>query len=98
MSLEPYGEFSFGNVLRDHFADALETPKFRQVLVDIQTGIKQCAETCPYYGYCGAGAPANKYYENGSFASTQTLYCRYTVQMPLDIVLNDMESDLKITA
>ena len=65
------------------------------MLVDIQTGIKRCAETCPYYGYCGAGAPANKYYENGSFASTQTLYCRYAVQMPLDIVLNDMESGLE---
>ena len=96
MSLEPYGEFCFGNVLRDHFADALETPKFRQVLVDIQTGIKRCAESCPYYGYCGAGAPANKYYENGSFASTQTLYCRYAVQMPLDIVLNDMERALNL--
>ena len=96
MSLEPYGEFCFGNVLRDHFADALETPKFRQVLVDMQTGIKRCAESCPYYGYCGAGAPANKYYENGSFASTETLYCRYAVQMPLDIVLNDMERALNL--
>jgi uncharacterized protein len=47
MLLEPYGEFSFGNVLREHFADALETAKFRQVLVDIQIGIKRCAETCP---------------------------------------------------
>jgi uncharacterized protein len=96
MSLEPYAEFCFGNVLRDHFADALETPKFREVLVDIQTGIKRCAETCPYYGCCGAGAPANKYYENGSFASTQTLYCRYAVQIPLDIVLNDIESALNL--
>ena len=96
MALEPYGEFSFGNVLRDHFADALETPKFRQVLVDIQTGIKRCAESCPYYGYCGAGAPANKYYENGSFASTQTLYCRYAVQMPLEI-LKEMETALNLT-
>jgi uncharacterized protein len=97
MSLQPYGEFCFGNVLRDHFADALETPKFRQALADIQTGIKRCAGTCSYYGYCGAGAPANKYYENGSFASTQTLYCRYAVQMPLDIVLNDIESALNLT-
>jgi uncharacterized protein len=98
MSVDPYGDFCFGNVLRDHFADALETPKFRQVLVDIQTGIKRCAERCSYYGYCGAGAPANKYYENGSLASTQTIYCRYAVQMPLDIVLNDMERTLQITA
>jgi uncharacterized protein len=97
MSLDRYGDFFFGNVTRDHFADALETSKFRNVLVDIQTGIKRCAETCAYYGYCGGGAPANKYYENGSFASTETLYCRYAVQMPLDIVLHDIEQTLKTT-
>jgi uncharacterized protein len=98
MKVEPYGDFAFGNVTRDHFADALETPKFRQVLTDIQTGIQQCAQTCAYYGYCGGGAPANKYYENGSFASTQTMYCRYSVQMPLDIVLRHFEETLSITA
>lgn len=98
MPVEPYGSFSFGNVTRDHFLDALDTPKFQQVLGDIQGGIKRCAATCAYYGYCGGGAPANKYYENGSFSSSQTMYCRYSVQMPLDIVLADMEKDLKITA
>jgi uncharacterized protein len=98
MKVEPYGDFAFGNVTRDHFADALETPKFRQVLTDIQTGIQHCAQTCAYYGYCGGGAPANKYYENGSFASTQTMYCRYSVQMPLDIVLRHFEETLSITA
>jgi uncharacterized protein len=97
MKLDPYGEFTFDNVRREHFADALETSKFRQVLADIP-GLKRCAETCPYYGYCGGGAPANKYYEKGSFSSTQTLYCRYAVQMPLDIVLTDIERTLKISA
>lgn len=97
MTLDPYGQFSFGNVTRNHFADALETSKFRQLLSDIQLGIRRCAETCAYYGYCGGGAPANKYYENGSFASTQTLYCRYSVQMPLDIVLADIERTLNIS-
>lgn len=95
MTLKPYGDFSFGNVLRDDFCDALETPKFRHALSDIQAGLKRCADTCAYYGYCGGGAPANKYYENGSFASSQTMYCRYSVQMPLDIVLADMEKDLE---
>lgn len=98
MPVEPYGSFSFGNVTRDHFLDAVETPKFQQVLGDIQSGIKRCAATCTYYGYCGGGAPANKYYENGAFSSGQTMYCRYSVQMPLDIVLADIEKDLKITA
>jgi len=29
--------------------------------------------------FCGGGAPANKFYENGCFASTETLKCRTTV-------------------
>jgi uncharacterized protein len=74
----------------------METPTFRQVLSDIQAGIKRCAETCPHYGYCGGGAPANKYYENGSLASTQTMYCHYAVQMPLDIVPDDIEQSLEV--
>jgi uncharacterized protein len=98
MPVKPYGDFNFGNVTREHFLQALDTPKFQHVLADIKEGIKKCAATCSYYGYCGGGAPANKYYENGSFASTQTMYCRYSVQMPLDIVLADIEKDLKITA
>lgn len=97
MPVQPYGDFSFGNVTRDHFLDAVESTKFQTVLDDIKAGIKKCASSCSYYGYCGGGAPANKYYENGSFASTQTMYCRYSVQMPLDIVLADIERDLQIT-
>ena len=97
MRVHPYGTFSFGNVLHDEFVDVLETPKFRHVLEDVQAGVARCAETCAYFGFCGGGAPANKYYENNSFASDQTMYCRYSVQMPLDIVLADMERELQIT-
>ncbi|PTX95374.1 GRRM system radical SAM/SPASM domain protein [Spartobacteria bacterium LR76] len=96
MPVDPYGTFAFGNVKTDDFCDALERPKFQQVLADIQAGIRKCAATCSYYGYCGGGAPANKYYENGTFASTQTMYCRYSVQMPLEIVLSDIEKDLQL--
>src|SRR6202022_53564 len=67
MSLPKYGFFSFGNILENDFVDAVETTKFRSVFEDIQSGIKLCKESCAYYGYCGGGAPANKYYENGSF-------------------------------
>ena len=95
MNVEPYGRFAFGNVTEGHFADAMETAEFRRVLTDIQAGIRRCAEECAYYAFCGGGAPANKYYENGSFASTETMYCRYSVQMPLDIVLREMETALE---
>ena len=94
MNLSPYGSFTFGNILKDDFVEAVESPKFRSVFTDIQSGINLCKDTCAYYGYCGGGAPANKYYENGSFATTETIFCKYSVRLPLDIVLNDLESRL----
>jgi uncharacterized protein len=94
MSLPKYGSFSFGNIIESDFVDAVETSKFRSVFEDIQIGIKLCRDSCAYYGYCGGGAPANKYYENGSFATGETMYCRYSVKLPFDIVLNDLETTL----
>lgn len=93
-SVEKYGRFTFGNVLRDDFVDAVETPRFRSVFEDIREGIRQCQESCQYYGYCGGGAPANKLYENGGLSSSETMFCRYSVQLPLDIVLDDLERTL----
>ena len=91
MDVSPYGTFSFGNVLKDDFAETVEGAKFRSVFADIRSGINRCRDSCAYYGYCGGGAPANKYYENGSFATAETLFCKYSVKLPLDIVLNDLE-------
>jgi uncharacterized protein len=61
---------------------------------DISTGVKLCKNTCQYFSLCGGGAPANKYYENGSFHSAETMFCRYAIQTPIDIVLEDLEKDL----
>ena len=91
-----YGDFSFGNVLNDRFSEIAATNKFQRVLRDIKAGVSRCAEECQYFSFCGGGAPSNKYYENGSFASTETLFCRYTIKTPIDIVLEDLESSLGI--
>jgi uncharacterized protein len=94
MNVSPYGSFSFGNILNDDFVESVESPKFRSVFADIQSGINLCRDSCPYYGYCGGGAPANKFYENGSFATAETMFCRYSVKLPLDLVLDDLEAGL----
>jgi hypothetical protein len=36
-------------------------------------------------------APVNKLYENGSFASTETAYCRNVVMAPLRLMLASLE-------
>ncbi|PTY03512.1 GRRM system radical SAM/SPASM domain protein [Verrucomicrobia bacterium LW23] len=91
---ERWGVFSFGNILREGLAGAMENEKFRAVLTEINAGVKKCADTCPYYAFCGGGAPANKLYENGTFDSSETMYCRYTQQLPLELTLSYVEKKL----
>lgn len=91
-----YGDFTFGNVLSDQIQEMVARDKFQRVLLDIKAGVDLCARGCEYFSFCGGGAPANKYYENGSFVTTETMFCRYTVKTPVDIVLADLESSLGI--
>jgi uncharacterized protein len=93
---ETYANFSFGNVQKDNLADLLENPIFSKLATEIYAGVQNCAVSCDYFAFCGGGAPANKFYENGSFSSTETMYCRHTIQLPVEIVLSDLEQQLGI--
>ena len=94
MSSPIYGNFILGNVLHNSFESACETDKFKRINQDIQAGIDLCRHTCQYFSVCGGGAPSNKYFENGSFASSETMYCRYNTQILTDIILEDIETSL----
>jgi len=87
---EAYGSFSFGNVLRDRIFDAKLNPVFQHVAEDIRSGNQQCADSCHYYLYCQGGSPTNKYFENKTFDSTETMHCRSVIQVPLDLVRQDI--------
>ncbi len=91
-----YGDFCWGNTMTDSLLSIKSNPGFIRIANEIQEGMKMCQESCQYFSYCGGGAPSNKYYENGSFASKETMYCRHTVQLPFDIVLADLEKTLLI--
>jgi uncharacterized protein len=96
-SSKDYGDFILGNILRDPLPEIFSSPKFKQIASAIDEGCKRCAETCQYFSVCGGGAPSNKYFENGSFASTETVYCRSVIQIPIDIMLAQAEMQLGIT-
>ena len=96
MKNSEYGDFCFGNVVTDDLRDIASSFKFQYVLNDIQTGVWLCSDECEYFSFCGGGAPSNKYYENGSFASGETKFCRFTIKTPIDIVLEDLELSLGI--
>ena len=86
-----YGSFALGNVARDSLEDAIASERFRVLEADIARGVELCRQSCPYFAFCGGGAPANKYFENGTFASTETLFCRLHKQVCLDVTLERLE-------
>jgi uncharacterized protein len=89
---QSYSGFVFGNVLRDRLKDVISNLAFLAAWGDIHAGIELCQRTCQYFGVCGGGAPSNKYYENGSFVSTETVHCRYKIQLVAEHVLRGLEA------
>ena len=96
MKNDDYKDFNFGNVLTDSFRSIDKNEKFKSVYNDIVDGIKKCHDSCDYFSFCGGGAPSNKLYENGTFNSTETKYCRFSKKLLVDVFLDKIEDDLNI--
>lgn len=95
---EKYGTFTFGNLNTGSVFDATQNEAFQKVDADVRAGNKKCAETCEFYHFCDGASPSNKYYENGSFDSAETMHCRHMIQAPLRIVLDDIEKGMGLAA
>jgi uncharacterized protein len=91
---ENYSNFIFGRVGLDNLATMQSYESFRKVANEVMRGVEECSRKCDYFSVCGGGAPSNKYFENKNLASTTTMYCRASIQAPLDVVLNGLETKL----
>lgn len=91
------GKFVFGNVAHDTLLGVVENQLFQDVHSSISSGIDKCRANCSYFQLCGGGSPSNKYFENGSFDSSETLFCRLHRQAPIEVVLEKMEASLGIS-
>jgi uncharacterized protein len=73
-----YGDFSSGNVtqrpLHEIVAAAARAPD--GWIAEYLSGVEACRDSCPYFGFCGGGHAANRYFEHGRFDTTQTEHCR----------------------
>lgn len=87
-SHERHPSFTIGNILTDSFADLCASQNFQAIWNEIRRGVEACKASCRYFGVCGGGAPSNKLFENGTFASTETFFCRYSTMIPTDLVLS----------
>jgi uncharacterized protein len=91
-SHERYGSFVFGNVQTHAISDIFHNPRFQTVHHDIRLGVARCAEHCAYFDLCGGGSPSNKLFENGSFATDETMFCRLSKMAIIDATLSSLEA------
>jgi uncharacterized protein len=91
-----YNNFILGNVHQSGFIEPENKVLFDRLKKEIASGIEHCKNECSFFAICGGGAPANKYYENKSFESTLTQYCRNHIQIPAEMMLAFMETSLGI--
>ncbi len=92
-----YGDFAIGNVNTDTLASAINSEKFQRMSSDIARGLSKCRQTCEYYSLCGGGAPVNKYFENGSFDSTETMFCRLNRKAIVDVIVDKLQHPSGVT-
>jgi uncharacterized protein len=95
VSSPAYGDFTLGNVSADTLETAIASARFRRLEVEIGRGVEMCRDSCPYFRFCGGGPPGNKYFENGTFASTETVFCRLHKKVCLDVTLELLEQKTK---
>lgn len=91
-----YGNFVFGNVHETGLMSILDSSAMRRAYEDIQDGVEMCRTQCGYFQVCLGGQPANKLFELGTLASTETVHCRFSKQAIIDVVLEDLEQVLGI--
>jgi uncharacterized protein len=91
LSSPRHGSFALGNVARDSLESVLTMPRFVALDDEIRRGVELCQESCRYFPFCGGGPPGNKFFENGDFATTETLSCRLHKKATFDVALDKLE-------
>lgn len=83
-----YGDFTSGNVLATGLAEILAGAEGLPWVREFLGGVETCRSTCPYFGFCGGGHAANRYFEQGRFDGTETNHCRNSKIRLLEGVLD----------
>jgi uncharacterized protein len=85
-----YGDFTSGSVLsrplHQIVADAAARPS--GWIAEYLGGVEACRATCAYFGFCGGGHAANRFFEQGRLDGTQTRHCRNSKIYLLEGVLD----------
>jgi uncharacterized protein len=96
-SAPQFDDFTFGSVLDPSASLSRWSDGFTRLAKEVERGVRLCERSCEYFSLCGGGAPANKWAENHSFASTRTGACESNVMAVADVVLAALEADSHVS-
>lgn len=71
-----YGDFASGNVCDTPLDEIIAGAQGSGWIAEYLQGIEACRSSCGYFGFCGGGHAANRYFEHGRFDTTVTEHCR----------------------
>lgn len=89
------GPLVLGNVVDGPLPPSKSLVPYQKQLLEISRGVERCRAECAYFPFCLGGAPANKLGEHHRFDVTETLFCRLTQKVVVDVVLEALEKDLR---
>lgn len=67
-------------------------PLHKNISKSVDDGMKMCRNECAYFSICGGGVPASKFYENGTFKSTETNECKFMKQLLSDTLIEKISN------
>jgi uncharacterized protein len=91
-SSRDFDTFAIGNIFNHSFAEIEGSSVLKAMTSQIADGVELCRTSCKYFSVCGGGAPSNKVFENGTFASTSTTHCELTKKRVTDYLLETIEA------
>ncbi|MFK3982760.1 cyclophane-forming radical SAM peptide maturase AmcB [Micromonospora sp. NPDC050397] len=83
-----HGDFTSGNVLSTGLDEIIAGAEGLPWVREFLAGVESCRSGCAYFGFCGGGHAANRYFEQGRFDGTETNHCRNSKIRLLEGVLD----------
>ncbi len=93
-----HDNFCFGNILDQDFDQLAGSASFRRTAEEIRVGVELCRTGCSYFSICGGGSPSNKMSENRSLKSSETSFCKLSIQAPADALVEFLKRQRAATA
>ncbi|MGW0451021.1 cyclophane-forming radical SAM peptide maturase AmcB [Streptosporangium sandarakinum] len=91
---DAYGDFLAGNVRYTSIASMLaQAPRLRYV-AEFMIGLSRCQIECEFWDFCRGAQACNRYFENGSFDTTETDYCRLTRQAIITALYTSTQKEI----